>query len=65
MNRMQGELHHPDNLQVAAAAALLAVNGAVSLLLRLGLGRRLLVAGLRTTVQLALIGLVLRHAFAS
>lgn len=62
---MNGELHEPGNLQVAAAAALIAVNGCISVVLQLGLGRRLLVATLRTTVQLALIGMVLRYVFAA
>lgn len=50
-------------LQVGAAALLILVNGAISLLLRLGLERRLLVAAGRTTVQLLLVGLVLQWVF--
>jgi putative ABC transport system permease protein len=49
--------------QVALAAALIVVNGALSLLLQLGLGRRLLVASGRMTVQLLLVGLVLKWIF--
>lgn len=50
--------------QVAIAAALILINAGVSLWLRLGLERRLLVAAARTVVQLLLIGLVLRWIFA-
>ena len=50
--------------QVAIAAALILINAGVSLWLRLGLERRLLVAAARTVVQLLLIGVVLRWIFA-
>jgi putative ABC transport system permease protein len=50
--------------QVALAAALVLLNGAVSLALRLGLERSLLYAAARMTVQLLLIGYVLRWVFA-
>src|SRR5215469_7911241 len=50
--------------QVAAAAFLIAVNGAVSLFLRLGLERQLAMATIRMTAQLLLVGLVLRWVFA-
>lgn len=49
--------------EVAIAAALIAVAGAVSLGLRLGLERRLLWAGVRTVVQLILIGFALEWIF--
>jgi putative ABC transport system permease protein len=49
--------------QVGLAASLIVVSAAVSLLLRLGLERRLSVAAVRTLVQLLLIGLVLRWLF--
>lgn len=49
--------------QVGLAALLLVVNGAVSVALRLGLGRQLLVAGVRLVVQLLLVGLVLQWVF--
>jgi len=49
--------------QLALAAALLLVNGALSVWLGLGLERRLLAAALRATVQLALLGHVLRFVF--
>jgi putative ABC transport system permease protein len=49
--------------QVALAAALILVNVAISATLRLGLGRSLLVASVRTVVQLLLIGLVLQWVF--
>ncbi len=51
-------------LDLALASSLLLANGAVALWLRLGLGRQLLVAGLRTVVQLSLLGLVLLRVFA-
>lgn len=50
--------------QVALAAALILVNAAISMALSLGMERRLLVAAVRTVVQLALIGLVLDWVFA-
>jgi putative ABC transport system permease protein len=50
-------------LQVAAAAVLILVNGAISVALKLGLEKRLLVAALRTVVQLLLVGLVLQWVF--
>lgn len=50
--------------QVAVAAALILINGAISLVLQLGLGKRLLVASLRMTVQLLLIGYLLNTIFA-
>jgi putative ABC transport system permease protein len=49
--------------QVGLAAALVLVNGLLSLVLRLGLERSLLIASLRTVVQLLLVGLILRWVF--
>jgi putative ABC transport system permease protein len=49
--------------QVAIAATLVLINGAVSAALRLGLERSLLIASIRTVVQLLLIGLVLQWVF--
>ncbi|CCD35721.1 YbbM seven transmembrane helix protein [Candidatus Paraburkholderia kirkii UZHbot1] len=49
---------------VGFAAALIVVNGALSVALDLGLERRLLVAAIRTIVQLLLIGYVLGWVFA-
>ena len=49
--------------QVAIAAALILISGAVSLALQLGLEKRLLIASVRTVVQLLLIGLVLEWIF--
>jgi len=46
------------------AAALVLVAGAVSLALKLGLERRLLVASLRSVLQLLLLGYLLRYIFA-
>lgn len=51
-------------LQVLVAVALIAINAGLSLALRLGLGKRLLLASARTVVQLLLIGLVLHQIFA-
>lgn len=50
-------------LQVALAALLILVNGVISIALRLGLERSLIVASLRTVVQLLLIGFVLQWIF--
>ena len=55
---------HLSYWQVAIAASLILINGAISLALDLGLHRRLLIAALRTTVQLALVGFVLHWVFA-
>jgi len=49
--------------ELSIAAALLLVNGLVSLWLGLGLGRRLFVAAVRTVVQLTLLGYVLVYVF--
>ncbi|MFH1923479.1 MAG: iron export ABC transporter permease subunit FetB [Planctomycetota bacterium] len=49
--------------QVGVAALLILVSGAVSVALRLGMERSLLVAGVRTVVQLLLVGLVLEWVF--
>ena len=49
--------------QVALAALLILINGAVSVLLKLDLERRLLLAAVCTVVQLLLIGLVLEWVF--
>ena len=48
---------------LALAAALILINAGASLALRLGLEKRLLVASLRTLVQLSLLGLVLQWVF--
>ncbi|MFP6668505.1 MAG: iron export ABC transporter permease subunit FetB [Pirellulales bacterium] len=50
-------------LQIALAALLILVNGVISMVLRLGLERSLVVASLRTVVQLLLIGSVLQWVF--
>ena len=49
--------------QVALAASLIIVNAIISIVLKLGLGRTLLLASVRTIVQLALVGLVLQTVF--
>lgn len=53
------------NVDLGLAALLILANAAISLVLRLGLGKRLLVAALRATVQLALLGFVLGLVFRS
>ena len=50
-------------LDLGIAASLILVNGALSLLLRLGLGRQLLWAAVRTVVQLLAIGYLLGWVF--
>jgi len=52
------------NLQVGLAAGLILINSAISVALRLGLERRLLIAAVRTVGQLVLVGLVLERVFA-
>ncbi|MDD9945654.1 MAG: iron export ABC transporter permease subunit FetB [Myxococcales bacterium] len=49
---------------LATAATLLIVVGLVSVALQLGLGKRLLLAAVRTVVQLTLVGMVLEWVFA-
>ena len=49
--------------QVALAAMLILINGAISILLKLDLERRLAIAAVCTVVQLLLIGLVLEWVF--
>jgi putative ABC transport system permease protein len=49
--------------QVSLAALLIVINGAISILLKLGLERRLLVAAVCTVIQLLLIGFVLEWVF--
>ena len=51
------------NLQLAGAAALILINIGLSSVLKLGLGRPLLLASLRMVVQLLLIGQVLQWLF--
>jgi len=57
--------HDLSAFDVAVAAALIVVNGAISLALGLGLERRLAVAAVRTVVQLLLLGWVLKWIFAA
>ncbi len=53
-----------DVTDLALAAVLVLINGALSLVLRLTLERQLLIATVRMVVQLALVGLVLTTLFA-
>ncbi len=55
----------PGYWDVALAASLILVSGGLSLYLRLAVERRLIVAALRMTVQLILVGLVLKALFAA
>lgn len=50
-------------LDLALAAALLLINGALSIRLKLGVTRSLAVAATRMVVQLLLVGLILRYLF--
>jgi putative ABC transport system permease protein len=50
---------------LAVAASLILINALISVLMSLGLGRRLLVASLRTLVQLSLLGYLLVPIFAA
>jgi len=49
--------------QVALAALLIIINGAISIRLKLKLERTLLIASLRTVIQLTLVGMVLKYIF--
>lgn len=49
---------------LAVAAILVALNAALTWMLELGLSRTILVAGVRTVVQLLLVGMVLKTVFA-
>ena len=51
-------------LQLGFAAILIVAAGVVSLILRLGVERRLAVAAIRTVIQLGLLGLILERVFA-
>lgn len=50
-------------LQLAVATLLVVVAGVISLVLRLGIERRLAISAVRTVVQLGLLGLVLERVF--
>jgi len=50
---------------LAIAAVLIVLDAALSLALRLGVHRQILVAAVRMVAQLTIVGLVLRHVFAS
>ena len=51
-------------VEVGLATLLVVVTGTISILLRLGLERRLLEGAIRTVVQLLLVGMVLHWVFA-
>ncbi len=50
--------------EVGIAASLLAINAAVSLKLRLGLAKQVFLSSLRMTIQLVILGLILKQIFA-
>ena len=52
-----------DSLGLSLAAVLVVLLALLTWYLRLGMGRRLLVAGMRTVVQLLLLGLILEYLF--
>lgn len=56
-------LIHLGWVELTAATLLVAAAGLISLLLRLGIERRLALAALRTVVQLGLLGLILERVF--
>ena len=58
-----GDYIELSNWQVAVAALLIVINGAISVLLKLRMESSLLIASIRTVVQLVLIGLVLEWIF--
>lgn len=60
---MNGEYLELSYWQVASAALLVVINVAISLMLRLGLARSLMIASLRMVVQLLLVGAVLKWVF--
>ncbi|HKI74040.1 MAG TPA: ABC transporter permease, partial [Pseudomonadales bacterium] len=53
-----------DNWQLAFAALLIVVNIAISISLKLGLARNLLVGSVRMVVQLLIVGFILEFVFA-
>ncbi|HEV3104300.1 MAG TPA: iron export ABC transporter permease subunit FetB [Trinickia sp.] len=61
---MNSNLQNLSLWDVAIATLLIVINGAVSVALSLGLGRRLALAAIRTVVQLLAIGYVLSWVFA-
>jgi len=52
-----------DYIDLVMAAVLVAALGMTSLVLRLGIGRKLSIAAMRTAVQLLLVGLILKLLF--
>ncbi len=60
---MDAEYIKLDYWQVGLAALLIAINGVISVVLRLRMERSLLIASVRTVLQLLLIGLVLEWVF--
>ncbi|MDG2385410.1 MAG: iron export ABC transporter permease subunit FetB [Pirellulaceae bacterium] len=60
---MKAEYIQLSYLQVMMATILILANGLISLFLRLNLGRRIVIASIRTVVQLLLVGLVLDQVF--
>lgn len=56
---------HLGTWDLLAAAVLIVLDAALSLALRLGVHRQILVAAIRMVAQLTIVGLVLRHVFAA
>lgn len=54
---------HISGLELLIGSTLLLGNGVLSVWLGLGLGKKLLIAGVRTVLQLSLLGMVLVHVF--
>jgi len=61
---MGAGLVHLDFRQVGLASLLIVINATASILLGLGIGRKILVGSVRTVVQLLLVGYVLEYVFA-
>ena len=55
--------HDLSYVDVGMASTLILINGVISVKLKLGLERQLLIASVRTVIQLLLIGLVLQWVF--
>ncbi len=60
---METEYHNLSNWDVGIAALLILINGVISIALKLGLERKLLLASVRTIIQLSLLGFVLEWIF--
>lgn len=59
------DYHLISNTELVVAASLILINGVISFALRLGLEKTLLIASVRTVLQLFFVGFVLKWVFAS